>query len=171
MIPVEYTAGGTALCTHHKSEGTPDKYADKVAYVEGNRYHKQSDLTDDAVEIQNSDNGNKCRPDQHDHISRRGGGDYVFFQSLAVYLFADGLKTVGKELLRAEGYLVFDRYDLQEHIGYPYQPQDMEDREGFEKIHSVKDIKALGTGKAEYGTYYEYNTSAYKSYNISSSGF
>ena len=99
MIPVEYAAGGTALCAHHQSEGTPDEYAYKITYVEKDGDHKQSDLADDTVEIQNSDNGDKSGPQYHHHISRGGGGGYVFFESLAVYFFTYRLESVGKKLL------------------------------------------------------------------------
>ncbi len=96
MIPVEYAAGGTAFCSHHKSEGTPYEYTYKVAYVEKHRYHKQYLFINDTVKIQNSDNGNKCSPEYHHHICRGGGGGDVFFQRLSVYFFTYGLEAVGK---------------------------------------------------------------------------
>ena len=143
MIPVEYTAGGTALCAHHKSERTPDKHAYKVAYVKKNRNHKQYPFINDTAEIQNSDDRYQHSPQDHHHIRRGGGGGDVFFESLAVDLFTYRLKAVGKELLRSQGYLVFYGNDLKYHIDHPYHPQYVENRKGFEKIHSLKDAEAI----------------------------
>ncbi len=137
MIPVEYTAGGTALCTHHQSEGTPDKHAYKVAYVERRCYHKQCRFADDTAEIKHTYNGDESRPHKHYHIGGCGGGGDVFFESLTVYLFSDRLKAVGKELLRAQSHLVLYGDDLQYHIYHPYHPQYMEDGELLKEVHSV----------------------------------
>ena len=44
MIPVEYTAGGTAFVFHDKAEGTPYKHTYEVTNIEKNTYHKQVEL-------------------------------------------------------------------------------------------------------------------------------
>ena len=59
MIPVEYTAGGAALGTHHKAEGTPDKHADKIAYIEEGGYEKDGLFVNYSVEIQYAYNCDK----------------------------------------------------------------------------------------------------------------
>ena len=38
MIPVKNTAGGAAFVLHNKTEGTPYKNTDKVAYIKSNAY-------------------------------------------------------------------------------------------------------------------------------------
>ena len=58
---------------------------------------------------------------------------------------------VGKQLLGAQGKLVFDGNDLEEHIHDPNDPQQMQGREGLKELESVQHCKRLGMKQIKEG--------------------
>ena len=125
MIPIEYSTGSAALILHNQSKRTPNKYADQIAYIKQYGYHKQPNFINYIGIIQNSYRSNQYNPEQHNLVCRLRCCKNVFFQCRIVYLFPDRTKTMCKQLLRAQCYLIFHGDDLKDHITYPNEPQQM----------------------------------------------
>jgi hypothetical protein len=54
VIPVKNATGGAALVLHNKTEGTPYKYTDKIAYIEKHADQKKNSLINDFCKIKGS---------------------------------------------------------------------------------------------------------------------
>lgn len=54
MIPVENATGGAAFVLHNKTEGTPYKYTDKVAYIEKHADQEKYSSINDFCKIKGS---------------------------------------------------------------------------------------------------------------------
>ena len=144
MIPVENSAGGAASGSHQQAEGTPHQHANQITDIETYTNQKELMFSDDARSIQNTDRCDQCTPEKEHFVCRFRGGYNISAKGFIVDFLPNGLKTVGKQLLRSQRDFVFDGDDLQDHICHPNEPKQMEQGRHGEEIHVIEYIKLAG---------------------------
>ena len=146
MIPIENATGGAAFVFHNKTEGTPYKDTDKVAYIEKHADQKENSLINDFCKIKGSNDSKEQNPEKKHLVCTLCSGGNVFFQYFLIYFILNRLESVFKQLHRAKGdsRLLSHRDNLRKHIKHPYAPKKMQWGEGGKKLSSLKHIVCFG---------------------------
>ena len=143
VVPVKNAAGCAAAVFHKPNpEGTPEKHADKIAYIKSNGEEKKHVLSDDSGKIENSYNGAERKPCKTDFNSIAVAFFYVFHKVLNVADVFDFRrdKIFDAEFCGTYGKKFSAWKNLKKHVHKPYCPKNMKNGKTFKEIPAAHNV-------------------------------